>query len=116
MTEKWRCRLFWGNPHTSPPHGMPRIALSVLCDRPHPIPNEILQMSGPGTEYTPGTGWTVGWERIDQRPVRRWSAEAKGRVRQLNLRRRIEKRFPLFAEMFIADELARRPQYFRGEA
>ncbi|WP_198526805.1 hypothetical protein ACTTAF_06275 [Rhodobacter capsulatus] len=53
---------------------------------------------------------------IEQRPVRRWSAEAKGRVRRLNLRRRIEKRFPLFAEIFIADELARRPQYFKGEA
>lgn len=74
---------------------MPRIALSVLCDRPHSIPNEILQMSGPGTEYAPGSGWTIGWGMIDQRPVRRWSAEAKGRVRQLNLRHRIEKRFTI---------------------
>ncbi|PTV93557.1 hypothetical protein C8J27_1143 [Rhodobacter aestuarii] len=116
MSGKWHCRLFWGNPYTSPPHNMPRIALSVLCDLPYPIPDEIVRMSAPGTKYAPGTGWTIGWECIEQRPVRRWSTEAKGRVRHQNLRRRIEKRFPLFAEMFIADELARRPQYFRGEA
>lgn len=91
---------------------MSRIALSVLCDRPHPVPEEIEKISGPGTEYAPGTGWTIGWEPIEQRPIRRWSGEAKARVRQANLRRRIEKQFPLFAEMFIADELQRRPQYF----
>ncbi|RWR31373.1 hypothetical protein D2T31_04705 [Sinirhodobacter populi] len=114
MSEKWRCRLFWGNPHTSPPDGMPRIVMAILCDRPHPIPSEITQMIRPGADYQPGSGWTIGWERIDQRPIRRWSQEARARVRQNNLRRRIEKKFPLFAEDFIADELARRPQYYAG--
>ena len=87
MSEKWRCRLFWGNPTTTPPDGMPRIVKAVLCDRPHPIPTEIQQMVQPGTEYAPGTGWTIGWEQIAQRPIRRWSQEARARVRLNNLRR-----------------------------
>lgn len=114
MSEKWRCRLFWGNPHTSPPDGMPRIAKAVLCDRPHPIPAELVALCRPGTEYAPGTGWTIGWERIDQRPIHRWSQEARARVRQRNLRARIEEKFPLFAEDFIAAELAARPSYYEG--
>ena len=52
---------------------------------------------------------------IDQAPVRRWSQEAKARVRQRNLRKRMERKFPLFAETFIADELAKRPDYYSAE-
>ncbi|WJS87108.1 hypothetical protein [Paracoccus sp. TOH] len=115
MSEKWRCRLFWGNPTTTPPDGLPRIIKAVLCDRPHPIPDEIQQMCQPGTEYAPGTGWSIGWEQITQRPIRRWSQEARARVRLNNLRRRIERKFPLFAESFIAAEIASRPRYFSGE-
>lgn len=65
-------------------------------------------------DYRPGTGWTIGFDCIEQRPIRRWSQEARARVRQRNLRRRIEKKFPLFAEDFIAAELAARPSYYEG--
>ncbi|ANT39901.1 hypothetical protein [Rhodovulum sp. P5] len=115
MAAKWRCRLFWGNPYTVPPHNMPRILKAVICDHPRTIPHEIEQMIAPGTECAPGSGWTIGWECIEQRPIRRWSVEAKARVRRLRLRRRLEKKFPLFAEDFIAAELSRRPQYFAGQ-
>lgn len=114
MSNKWRCRLFWGNPCTEPPNGMPRIIMAILCERPHPIPDAIQQQCRPGTEYAPGTGWTIGWEQIEQRPIRRWSQEARAKVRLKNLRRRMENKFPLFAEDFIADEVARRPEYFSG--
>jgi hypothetical protein len=53
---------------------------------------------------------------IEQRPVRRCSAEAKARVRRSNLRKRIEKKFPLFADLFIAAELAARPEYYEARA
>lgn len=114
MSEQWRCRLFWGNPHTSPPDGLPRIVMAVLCNRPHPVPAEVQTFQRDNPEYGLGTGWAVGWERIDQRPIRRWSQEARARVRQRNLRRRMEKRFPLFAEDFIAAEVAARPNYYEG--
>ena len=88
--------------------------MSVLSDRSHPIPDEIIQASLPGTPYEPGSGWTVGWECVHQRPIRRWSQAARARVRQRNLRRRIENKFPLFAEDFIAAEIAARPSYYEG--
>lgn len=114
MTEQWRCRVFWGNPCTTPPDGQPRIIKAVLCGRPHPIPVEIETFRADNPEYGLGSGWAIGWERIDQRPIRRWSQEARARVRQQNLRKRMEKRFPLFTDDFIAAELAARPSYYEG--
>lgn len=65
--------------------------------------------------FVPGSGYSIGWELVTQKPIRRWSREAKARARLRNLRRRIEKRYPLFAEAFIQDELQRRPAYFAAE-
>lgn len=66
--------------------------------------------------WKPGQGYAICWELVSQKPPRRWSPEAKGRVRRRNLQRRLERKYPLFVEMFIADELARRPSYFDGES
>ncbi|MDT8856448.1 hypothetical protein RNZ50_15750 [Paracoccaceae bacterium Fryx2] len=111
---KYRCRLFWGNPCTSPPDGQPRIIKTALADTTRGIPEEIREIIDANPDYAPGTGWTIGWECIEQRPIRRWSRAAKARVRQANLRRRIEKKFPLFAADFIAAEIAARPAYFEA--
>lgn len=108
---KWRCTLAWRKGATPPPNGMPRILKAVLCDKAHPIPVEIKDA---WREMGPGSGWSIGWEMIEQRPIKRWSPEAKARVRQLNLRRRIEKKFPLFADAFVAAELAARPDYYEA--
>lgn len=108
---KWRCTLAWRHGPKPPPEGMPRVLKAVLCDKPNPVPREIHDA---WLAMGPGSGWSVGWEEIEQRPVRRWSQEAKARVRQSNLRRRIEKAFPLFADDFVAAELAARPEYFEA--
>lgn len=104
--DKWRCTLAWGNPYTTPTG--PRVLGAVLCDKPYPVPAELLALS------KPGEGYCIRWECIEQRPIKRWSQAAKAKVRQANLRRRIEKKFPLFAEVFIAAELASRPQYYEA--
>jgi nitrate reductase beta subunit len=85
--------------------------VSVLCDAAHPVPDIVHQA---WLEEGPGSGWSIGWEAIEQRPIKRWSREAKSKVRQSNLRKRMVKRFPLFAEMFIASELASRPDYYEA--
>lgn len=108
---KWRCTLAWRNGAKPLPEGMPRVLKAVLCDKAHPVPREIAEA---WQDMGPGSGWSVGWEMIEQRPVRRWSPEAKARVRQSNLRRRIEKKFPLFADEFVAAELAARPEYYEA--
>jgi len=108
---KWRCTLAWRCGPKPPPEGMPRVLKAVLCEKAHPVPAEIHEA---WLEMGPGSGWSVGWEMIEQRPVKRWSPEAKARVRQSNLRKRMEQKFPLFAEQFIAAEMAARPQYFEA--
>ena len=108
---KWRCTLAWRSGSTPPRHGMSRILKAVICDNPHPVPKEI---EDAWRDIGPGSGWSIGWELIEQRAVKRWSPEAKARVRKSNLRRRIEKKFPLFADMFIAAAIVERLDYYEG--
>ena len=106
MPDMARWSLSWRNPHTEPPG--PRVLAAVLVERGQPCPAEVM------AKWSPGCGYAIGWELVTQRPIRRWSTEAKGKARRRNLRARLEKRFPLFAEQWIADELERRPSYYAG--
>jgi hypothetical protein len=65
-------------------------------------------------DFIPGTGWTVGVS-FQHADGTRWSEEAKGRVRRRNLEKRLERKAPLFAKLFVAAELAARPDYFAGK-
>lgn len=47
-------------------------------------------------------------------PVRRLSQDGLARVRRARLRRRLEKKCPLFADQLFDQELAARPDYFAG--
>ncbi len=107
-TDMARWSLAWRNPHTQPPPGQPRMIKAILVPRGQPCPQELYDL------WTPGTGYCVGWELVTQRPIRRWTAEAKANARRRNLRRRLEKKVPLFADMFEQMELAKRPSYFAG--
>ena len=107
MPDMARWSLSWGNPHTNPPG--PRVLASALVERGQPCPPEVK------AQWSPGCGYVIGWQLVTQRPIRRWSPEAKAAARLRNLRQRIERKFPLFAEGFIAAELARRPDYFSAE-
>ena len=108
MTEMVRYSIRWGNPNTKPPG--PRVLAAMLVPRlaGHRCPPELLE------KWSPGCGYAVCFELVTQRPIRRWSAEAKAKARRRNLRARLERRLPLFAEILIADELQRRPSYFAG--
>ena len=109
MTDMVRWSIRWGHPRTDPPGGGARVKAAILVPRGQSCPAELLE------QKVPGDGWALCWELVSQKPIRRWSPEAKARVRQQNLRRRIEKKFPLFAEDFIAAELAARPDYFSAK-
>jgi hypothetical protein len=47
-------------------------------------------------------------------PMKQQSREQKIAHRKRNLKRRIEKKYPLFADEFIQDELERKKEYFDG--
>ena len=62
-------------------------------------------------QYQLGSGWAAGWTPIVAAP-KRWSPERKAQARRRNLRRRLEKKFPLLADLFEVAEIERRPAYF----
>lgn len=101
----------WGNPYTQPPADVPTIdgrtlyAVTMLDPSMRDLPPDA-------PDIALGSGWAHCIHFDDRRPVQRWSPERKAAARRANLQRRIEHRFPLFADMFVAGELARRPDYF----
>lgn len=103
----FRYTLAWGNPRVPCPGN--RILVSI--DTPGSgIPAGIMSL------WKPGTGYAVFCQPLlPHRKERRWSLEAKARVRRANLRRRLERKMPLFAAALYEAEIAARPAYFQGQ-
>ena len=63
--------------------------------------------------------WIAGKVAIvwtyDAPPPRQLSTQSLASVRQKRLRRRLEKKAPLFADVLFQQELAARPAFFAGE-
>lgn len=74
-----------------------------------PTPASIMAL------FVPGSGYAVCIDFLYIRPIKRWTPERKAQARQRNMRRRITKVAPLFADELIASELAARPEYFNGQ-
>jgi len=55
----------------------------------------------------------VCWAPVP-RPRKQWSREARARNRVRRLRERMERKYPLFAEMFIRERLEANPDYYAG--
>lgn len=107
MPDMVRYSLAWRRPDIPPPG--PNVLKAMIVVRGEPCPAEIMAL------WVPGAGYSIGWELVTQKPLKRWSQAAKAKARMRNLRHRMERKYPLFAETFIADEIARRPQYFAAE-
>ena len=72
------------------------------------MPDSIL------SRFIAGGDYVVCLDFFSEQPVKGWPPERKAQARLRNLRRRILKNAPLFAEELIARELALRPEYFKG--
>ena len=107
MSELARYSLEWRRRDIPCPG--PTILAEMIVPRGARCPAEIEQM------WKPGAGYAICWGLVSQRPIRRWSREAKARARRRNLQRRIEAKFPLFAQIFISAELERRPAYYDAD-
>jgi hypothetical protein len=103
----FRWSIAWRNPYTAPPDGWPRVLASVVTPTRYPPPPELLNLS------CPGNGYALCFEVADTgKPRRQFSLAAKQRIRGRNLERRVHRRWPLFAEEFIAEALRRKPDYY----
>lgn len=100
----WRYSLTWVRPLVPCPGAKELAAVDVplgAC-----CPPELMAL------WRPLTGYAICLDFPPPGPPRRWSAEAKSRVRRSRLVKRVEKRAPLFADELVERELAARPSYF----
>ena len=59
-------------------------------------------------------GYVLAWEAVEL-PGRKWSKRAKARNRVRRLRRRMRKKYPLFARQAIRETISKNPAYYRAE-
>ncbi len=101
-------QIAWGNPYTTPPEGAPRVLAEYFCPgHVSQCPREISDFA-----YSLGGGYGLGVSHFEHH--RRLSQESKASIRKKRLKDRVEKTAPLFAEQIIADEIAKKPEYFDG--
>ena len=100
-------RVEWSNPYTEPPAGQPRILAEIYVPEPRDVlmPPEIEAM------HRIGSGYSITIRSLVQPPVER-SPEAKAATRQKLLRNRMEAKYPLLADDMIAQDIARKPDYY----
>lgn len=104
----WRYSVRWGLPHKPCP--------GVLVLASAEVPAGERCPEAVRAHWAPGTGYAICLDFPQSGAVRHWSDERKAQTRKRNLARRVEKAAPLFAEEFIARELAARPEYFAGKS
>lgn len=105
-TVTWAIR--WGNPHKPCPAGQPeellRVTLRVASTAV--TPPEIT------AAYKIGTGYCIQVSVEPGRPPRRLSEESKRKLRRSNLRKRLEKNSPLFADELYDKTIEENPNYY----
>jgi len=108
------CEVRWSL-HGEPPQGLPRVLASELIEAPAAAGarlGELGQLYRQTIREVP-RGYALCWSRHEP-PPKRWSQEARAKVRRSSLERRAKARYPLFADQIIERELADRPDYYAG--
>ncbi|WP_029696392.1 hypothetical protein [Siccibacter turicensis] len=108
MNTRWKYSVRWGNRYVPCP-GDFELA-STLVTAGERCPDWLTALA------TANNGYVINIDFPDVKPVKRWSDERKAAARKRNLTRRVMKHAPLFAEELIAQELATRPDYYRGKS
>lgn len=103
----WRYSLRWGLPHRPCPDPHELAAAEVPAGQQ--CPPEVANL------WRPGTGYVVCIDFPQAGPVKQWSQEARARVRQRNLAKRLARDVPLFADELYAAELEKRRGYYDGQ-
>lgn len=97
----------WYNPYTSPPQPWPRVVAEWVGERyvPGPLDDVI----------PPGCGWSMYISHITLCTIKQLPPSKLAAVREKRLRRRIEKKYPLFAEEIIREETEKKRDYYAGK-
>jgi hypothetical protein len=103
--------LQWSNPYTNPPEGMARVIAEKLVKYGDPFYNHI----PPEFEADKTPGYTAYWSAVME-PSKQLSEKALKSIRRKRLKRRIENKYPLFADQFLEDEIKNNSDYFEGKS
>lgn len=115
--------VFWSNPYTEPPAGMPRYLMKGILayrekrwssrHRP-PCIDMIYDLYS-----KPGEFWNIGVTCHDIKELpdgsgrkRKLSEETKRKIRRGRLRKRLEAKYPLLAEQLYQEAIAAKPEYY----
>jgi len=113
----FRYTIQWHSPHTEPPDGQPRVKAEMFETTEQRREREARGERTPPEWFRElhkiGDGYCIGVQHISP-PPRQLPRETLASVRRKRLRRRIEKKYPLFAEQMIAEEMAKKPAYYDG--
>lgn len=102
--------IVWSNPHRPRPPDKPEELLRItrLVSSTTEVPPEIRDFPIIGSGYC-----IQCW--VEPTPGRQLTEAQKQKIRRSNLRRRLYKRFPLFAESWYREALERKPDYYGTE-
>ncbi|QIN81074.1 hypothetical protein GBA65_21800 (plasmid) [Rubrobacter marinus] len=100
----------WGNPYTDPPDGMERQQLYVEVpyedsSTPSAILEKLENLGGLGSGWSHCVGFV-------EPPRRELPLASKQSIRRKRLKARLEKKYPLFADLFYAEALREKPEYY----
>jgi len=105
-------KVAWGNPYKDPPEGMGQ----VLAESFQPVGSEYWSKHPPEIDAAYpgfGKGYCVCWSAICE-PPKAMSKEKLSSIRKKRLERRMRAKYPLFADQLIAEEIAKKPDYYDG--
>lgn len=111
-----RIQLKWNNPFKEPPEGMDEVLFDEIVDEDDFRNNSLFERHPVFEEWGIGKGYGIHWSLVEnprQRPA--WTQERRRKTRRRNLRKRLEKQHPLFADQLYKRELEQSPKYFAGE-
>jgi len=114
----YRYSIEWGNPYTAPPDRKPR----VIAEMFETIEQRSRRMKNGGRAFPAelaslhqlGDGYFCTTTAICT-PHKSLTKESLAEVRLKRLKRRIQKKYPLFADQFIAEAIENKPEYYAGE-
>jgi hypothetical protein len=102
--------LRWSNPYTQPPNGV-RILAEIY--RPYDDPEARKPPDVFDELHTLGDGYSHIYSFISPR-IKELPPDKLASVRKKRIARRVQKKYPMFAEQFLAEEIAKNPEYYDG--
>lgn len=108
-------QIRWQNHWCEPPDGLPVLLAQQVAETPQGQGAiKMPEIESLYAEHKPPKGYRLVWGSITY-PPKRWSQDTRAKIRVNNLIKKMHLKFPLFADEFIAREIARRPSYYAGE-